>query len=142
MLSLVFVNKPISAARRTFVSHTQSEKHVWEAMPKELVADGIHRRFVSGRRITVTHFYFEKGARVPEHAHANEQVSYVLSGALRFWIGADAEETVDIGAGEVLVIPPNVTHKAEALADTLELDVFSPPRKDWLAGTDTYFRDT
>jgi len=76
---------------------------------------------------------------VPRHSHENEQLTYILEGALRFWIGPDEEEVM-VRAGEVLVIPSNVLHKAEALEDTLDVDVFSPPRQDWLDKTDDYLR--
>ena len=45
-----------------------------------------------------------------------------------------------VGAGEVLCIPPNMPHRAEAIEDTLDLDIFVPPRADWLAGSDAYLR--
>lgn len=85
----------------------------------------------------IAHVYLAKGAIVPEHAHENEQITYILEGKLRFTLG---DETVDVGAGEVLTIPPDVPHAAEALEDTLDVDVFTPPREDWLAGTDLYLR--
>lgn len=79
----------------------------------------------------------KKGCIVPEHSHPNEQVTYILEGALKFWI--DAREII-IHAGETLTIPPNMPHKAEALEDTVDLDVFYPPRADWMSGTDFYLR--
>jgi quercetin dioxygenase-like cupin family protein len=78
---------------------------------------------------------------VPQHSHDNEQFTYILEGALRFWLGADGSETVDVRAGQVLHIPSNLPHRAEALADTIDLDIFTPIRQDWLDGTDVYFRD-
>jgi len=81
-----------------------------------------------------------KGAVVPTHIHESEQVTYIVEGALRLWLGDNAEQEVTVHAGEVLTIPSNVPHKAEALADTLDIDVFSPPRQDWLAKTDDYLR--
>jgi quercetin dioxygenase-like cupin family protein len=108
-------------------------------MPRERVTDVISRRLVTGDRMMLAHVYLQKGAVVPRHQHHNEQLTYILEGALRFWIGEDERETVDVRAGEVLHIPSNVWHKAEALEDTLDVDVFSPPREDWLNGTDTYF---
>jgi quercetin dioxygenase-like cupin family protein len=111
-------------------------------MPKEKVTDVISRRLVTGDRMMLAHVYLQKGAIVPRHQHHNEQLTYILEGALRFWIGADERETVVVRAGEVLHIPSNVWHKAEALEDTLDVDVFSPPREDWLNGTDTYFHRT
>ena len=112
---------------------------VWDEMPKEQVTDQISRRLVTGERMMLAHVYLDKGAVVPKHSHHNEQLTYVLQGVLRFLIGEDQTEEVLVRAGEVLVIPSNVPHRAEALEDTLDVDVFSPPRQDWLDHTDTYF---
>ena len=79
----------------------------------------------------------EPGAIVPEHSHHNEQISYILEGALRFHVGG--EEKV-VRAGEVLIIPPHVPHSAEALERTVDLDIFTPPRQDWITGDDAYLR--
>ena len=111
----------------------------WDHLPLERVTDDIDRKLVNGERMMLAHVYLKKGAVVPKHAHENEQLTYVLEGALRFWIGEDGSEEVTVNAGEVLHLPPNVPHKAEALEDTLDLDAFSPSRQDWLDGTDTYF---
>ena len=113
--------------------------HRWADMPKEKVTDLISRRLVTGQQMMLAHVYLAKGAIVPRHQHHNEQLTYILEGALRFWIGEDGAQTMDIRSGEVLHIPSNVWHKAEALEDTLDVDVFSPPREDWLNHTDTYF---
>jgi quercetin dioxygenase-like cupin family protein len=113
---------------------------VWDELPRERVTDVIERRVITGDRVMIAHVYLEKGAVVPRHAHENEQVTYILEGALRFWIGDDEAEEIVVRAGEVLHIPSNVPHRAEALEDTLDVDVFSPPRQDWLDGTDMYFR--
>ena len=111
----------------------------WTDIPKERVTDTISRRLVTGDRMMLAHVYLDKGAIVPKHSHENEQITYILEGALRFWIGEDQQEEIVVGAGEVLHIPSNVPHKAEALGDTLDVDVFSPPRQDWLNHTDSYF---
>jgi quercetin dioxygenase-like cupin family protein len=113
--------------------------HRWDDMPKERVTDTIARRLVVGNRMMLAHVYLAKGAIVPRHSHENEQLTYILEGALKFWIGEDEAEEIIVRAGEVLVIPSNVPHKAEALEDTLDIDVFDPPRQDWLDGTDHYF---
>ena len=113
----------------------------WDDMPKERVTDDIHRRLVTGERMMLAHVYLDKGAVVPTHSHDNEQITYVLEGALHFWLGEDGGEEVVVRSGEVLHIPSNVPHKAIALEDTLDVDVFSPPRQDWLDGTDSYFHD-
>jgi quercetin dioxygenase-like cupin family protein len=108
-------------------------------MPRDRVTDEIDRRLVVGERMMLAHVYLKKGAVVPRHSHDNEQLTYILEGALRFSIGTDGAEEIIVRAGEVLVIPSNVPHQAEALEDTLDVDVFSPPRQDWLDGTDDYF---
>ena len=112
----------------------------WEDMPKERVNALLDRRLITGDRMMLAHVYLKKGCVVPKHSHENEQFTYILEGALRFWIGDDEKEEVVVGAGEVLHIPSNVFHKAEALEDTLDVDVFSPPRQDWLDKTDAYLR--
>ncbi len=114
--------------------------HRWNDMPKERVTDEIDRRLVVGERMMLAHVYLKKGSIVPRHSHENEQLTYILEGALRFSIGPEGTEQIVVRAGEVLVIPSNVPHQAEALEDTLDVDVFSPPRQDWLDGTDDYFR--
>jgi len=114
--------------------------HRWNDMPKEKVTDKIDRRVIVGDRMMLAHVYLAKGSIVPRHSHENEQLTYILQGALKFWIGEDGAQELIVRAGEVLVIPSNVPHKAEALEDTLDVDVFSPPRQDWLDGTDDYFR--
>ena len=110
----------------------------WEEMEKETVTDAIKRRIVTGEQAMLAHIYLDKGASVPTHSHHNEQITYLLEGVLKFWIGEDREELI-LKAGEVLLIPPHVPHAAEALEDCLDVDVFSPPREDWLNGTDDYF---
>jgi quercetin dioxygenase-like cupin family protein len=116
-------------------------RHVrWDDMPRERVNDLLERRLITGDRTMLAHVYLTKGCIVPKHSHENEQLTYVLEGALHFWIGDDGSEEVTVRAGEVLVIPSNVPHKAEALEDTLDVDVFCPPRRDWLDKTDDYLR--
>lgn len=110
----------------------------WDSMEKEKVTDVIHRKVISGDRAMLAQIFLKKGAIVPMHSHENEQITYLLEGTLKFWIG-EGEEEVILRGGEVLHIPSNVPHKAEALEDCLDVDVFSPPRQDWLDGTDDYF---
>jgi quercetin dioxygenase-like cupin family protein len=114
--------------------------HRWEEMPREKVSPMLDRRLITGDRLMLAHVYLKQGCVVPKHSHENEQFTYILEGALRFWIGEDEKEEVVVRAGEVLHIPSNVPHKAEALEDTLDVDVFSPPREDWLNKTDSYLR--
>jgi quercetin dioxygenase-like cupin family protein len=113
----------------------------WDKMPKERVSDTLERRLVTGERMMIAHVYLKKGAIVPKHSHDNEQLTYILEGALKFWLGESGERELVVAAGEILYIPSNLPHKAEALEDTLDLDVFSPPRQDWLDQTDAYLRE-
>ncbi len=113
--------------------------HRWDDVPLEEVKEGIGRKLVTGDRMMIAQVFLDRGAIVPMHAHENEQLTYILEGALRFWIGEERREVV-VRAGEVLHIPSGVPHEAEALEDTLDVDVFSPPRQDWLDGTDSYLR--
>ena len=114
--------------------------HRWDRIPEEPLKGTITRRLVTGERMMIAHVYLKKGDDVPRHSHENEQLTYILQGALQFWFGANDERELTVRAGEVLVIPSNVPHRALALEDTLDVDVFSPPRQDWLAGTDAYLR--
>jgi quercetin dioxygenase-like cupin family protein len=113
-------------------------RHIsWSAVEVEQVNPLLGRQLVVGQNIMVTRIHLKKGCIVPEHSHPNEQVSYITDGALKFWI--DGREIV-VAAGEVLTIPPNLPHKAEALADTVSVDIFDPPRADWIEKTDAYLR--
>ena len=114
--------------------------HRWEAMPREKLTDKLERRLITGDRMMIAHIYLKKGCLVPRHQHENEQITYVLEGALRFRLGGDPGQEVDVRTGEVLHIPSNLPHSAEALEDTLDVDIFDPPRRDWLDGTDHYLR--
>ena len=113
----------------------------WDQLPRETVSPMLDRRLITGDRMMLAHVYLKKGCIVPKHTHENEQLTYILEGALRFWIGEDESQELVVKAGEVLHIPSMVPHKAEALEDTLDVDVFTPPRQDWLDGSDAYLRD-
>jgi quercetin dioxygenase-like cupin family protein len=116
--------------------------HRWEDLPREELKEGIQRRLVSTERMMIAHVYLDSGAIVPRHEHENEQLTYILEGTLRFWLGEDDSQMVDVHAGEVLHIPSGLPHRAEALEQTLDVDIFCPPRQDWLDGSDTYLRET
>lgn len=110
----------------------------FNTMPVEHLNPLIDRQFVYGERGMLARLVLRKGAIVPEHHHENEQITYIVEGALRFTLGDG--QVITVRSGEVLVIPSNLPHKAEALEDTIDLDVFTPPRADWIAGTDAYLR--
>lgn len=113
--------------------------HRWSDVPLEKVTDQLGRKLITGERMMLAQVFLQKGCIVPKHQHENEQLTYILEGALKFFLGEDGSETLVVGAGEVLHIPSMVWHRAEALEDTLDVDIFSPPRQDWLNHTDSYF---
>jgi len=110
----------------------------WTEIETEHLNPLLERQFISTAGVTLARFLLRKGVVVPEHSHPNEQLAYVLEGALRFTV---AGETMVVRAGEVLCIPPNVPHQAEALEDTIDLDVFVPSRADWEGGGSGYLRE-
>ncbi len=121
-------------------------KQPWSTVKLEVLTPLLSRRVLTAEKTMIAQVYLKKGAIVKAHEHHNEQVTYILEGGLRFWLGENADKApnapyVDVLAGEVLLIPGNLRHQAEALEDTLDLDVFNPPREDWLNGSDAYIRE-
>jgi quercetin dioxygenase-like cupin family protein len=113
-------------------------KHIrWDELPVETLNPLFERQFVVGTQVMVARILMKKGCFVPEHSHHNEQISQVLTGSMRFSI--EGNEIV-LKAGEFLIIPPHVPHSAEALEDSTGIDTFTPPRQDWIDGTDQYLR--
>jgi len=132
------VTKPSANTPSVWVTVTVApRKAAWRTVPLEDLNPLFQRQFVVGEDIMVARVLMKKGCIVPLHSHHNEQVSYILEGALKFWV--DGKEIV-VHAGEVLTIPRNMPHRAEALEDTVDLDIFNPPRVDWINKTDQYLR--
>ncbi len=112
----------------------------WADVPLEILNPLLGRRMVSSEHMTIAQIELAKGCVVPRHSHESEQFAYILEGALRFWLGEDEARVVELAAGEMLHIPSWLPHRAEALESTLDLDIFCPPRRDWLDGDDGYLR--
>lgn len=118
-----------------------AQHYRWDDMPREELSSTIGRRIISGERAMVAQVYLAAGAVVPRHEHDNEQLTYILEGALEFTLGeGEKTQTQVVRAGEVLLIPGGLPHSAVALEDTLDVDVFAPPRQDWLDKDDAYLR--
>jgi len=113
------------------------EYQTWESVPLEVMSDMISRKIITGDKAMVAQVFLKKGAVVPEHHHESEQITYILEGALKFEIEG---KVIVVRKGEVLSIPSNVPHRAVAMEDTLDLDIFSPIRVDWLTNNDAYLR--
>ena len=122
------------------MTEAQGTHYRWDDIPHEQLSPTIGRRMISTDRVTVARLYMEAGSEVPQHAHEHEQIAMVVEGHMRLFIGANDEQVVDVAAGELVRVPPNVPHRAEMLETTLAMDVFCPPRQDWLAGDDSYLR--
>jgi quercetin dioxygenase-like cupin family protein len=123
------------------IENSGLQLHRWSDLPEEALKGTITRRLIAAERMMIAQIVLKKGDDVPKHSHHNEQITYVLTGKLRMLLGEHGEREIIVGAGEVLVIPPNLPHAAVALEDTLDVDVFSPPREDWLNKSDAYLRD-
>ena len=115
-------------------------RHNWDIVKNEALTDLIDRKMIWGENLMLAHVFLKKGSVVPLHQHENEQFSYILKGSMRFWLEKEEGDEIQVETGDVLQLPPNVPHGAIALEDTLSLDVFSPPRQDWIDGTDDYLR--
>jgi quercetin dioxygenase-like cupin family protein len=109
----------------------------WSDVEVEQLSSTIGRQFIVGTDMMIARVLLKKGGHVPMHHHHNEQITYILEGALRFVVGG---KEVVVHAGEVLCIPPHVPHEAFALEDTVDLDIFNPPRQDWIDRDDAYLR--
>jgi quercetin dioxygenase-like cupin family protein len=109
----------------------------WDEIKEEKLNDKITRKLAVGQNEMIGRLQLAKGATVPPHKHLAEQITMVMSGALKFTIGG---KDIEVRAGDVLVIPPNVVHSAIALEDTDDIDSFSPLRVDWLTGDDAYLK--
>jgi quercetin dioxygenase-like cupin family protein len=126
------MSTPTAASKAAFYS--------WSDVPSEQVKPDLSRRLITGERVMLAQVELQRGCIVPQHAHVHEQVTYVLAGCLRLTVGEDGATSYDLRAGDVIHLPSNLPHAAEALEDAQVLDVFSPPREDWLNRSDDYLR--
>jgi len=124
-------------SRRTTSKKPELKYISWSSVELEDLNPLLQRQLVVGHRVMLARVLLKKGCIIPLHSHHNEQISYILEGALKFWL--DGREIL-VNAGEVLTIPPHMPHKAEAMVDTVDLDIFNPPRADWINKTDQYLR--
>lgn len=112
----------------------------WEHIPTEQVTPKMQRKLVYGEKVMVAKMKFKDGFVVPLHSHINEQITHVLSGTIRFWFGEKKEESFDMHAGDIVVIPAEMPHEALMIGEVEEIDTWSPIRADWLDGSDDYLR--
>ncbi|MDP6563258.1 MAG: cupin domain-containing protein [Alphaproteobacteria bacterium] len=112
----------------------------WDELEMEQVGPGLDRRFIVGERLMMAQIRLAAGVKVPSHRHEHEQITNVLAGRMEFRFGENGEDKRVVGAGEVVVIPSNLPHQAEVLEAAEVIELFAPPRQDWIDGTDGYLR--
>jgi len=112
----------------------------WDEVPIEQVNPSMERKIVWGEKLMIAKLKFKDGFVVPLHYHVHEQVTQVIAGKMRFWLGENKEQVIDLEAGDVLVIPSNLPHEALMIGEVEEIDTWSPPRQDWLDKSDDYLR--
>lgn len=109
----------------------------WVDIEPEQLNALITRQYVVGTNVMLARIVLKKGAQVPSHHHVHEQISHVVEGALNFLVDG---KQITVRAGDILCIPPHVPHEVIALQDSVALDIFNPPRQDWIDGNDAYLR--
>ncbi|MFI8397439.1 MULTISPECIES: cupin domain-containing protein [unclassified Pseudomonas] len=120
--------------------HKQQPVTNWDTVPVEQLSDLIARQIIGGNELMMVKLTMKAGAIVKHHSHPNEQMTYILKGKIRFTYGLEMEQSTILCAGDVLHFPANIPHAAECLEDTVDLDVFTPPRRDWFAANgNAYF---
>ncbi|MDA1099070.1 MAG: cupin domain-containing protein [Proteobacteria bacterium] len=119
---------------------TAVQKLVLDEVTMEQVGAGMRRQLICGQQMMLARISLAAGVSVPQHQHANEQITYLLAGEMEFRFGDDGADLRHIGAGEILVIPGDMPHSANVLADAEVIELFAPPRQDWIDGTDRYLR--
>ena len=116
------------------------EKISWDSVEEEQLNPSIKRKMIWGEKVMIARLELKDKCLVPQHQHENEQITQVISGTIRFWLGKDKSEVIDINPGESLIIPSNLPHEALMIGDVVEIDTFSPPRSDWIDGSDDYLK--
>lgn len=109
----------------------------WDQIPAERLNEKFVRKIASDGKMMIARTEVEKGYVVPLHGHDNQQITWVMSGKWRFTLEG---RTVDVGPDEMISIPANIPHTAEAVETLVAYDIFTPPREDWLSGDDSYLR--
>lgn len=115
------------------------QHHRWVDRREETILGGVTRRYITSERVMIGQVTLRCGDVVPEHVHPNEQFTFVVEGAMHFWMGDDISGVI-VRAGEVIIIPSGMSHRAEVLEDTVEYDIFNPPRADWINEGDPLLR--
>ncbi|AZA85304.1 cupin domain-containing protein [Chryseobacterium shandongense] len=135
MKNLLLITTTLFAAK---ISAQNVQLFTLKQLPAKPVNELLTRGMISGEQGTIGYFTYKKGAVVPTHHHSNEQYSLITKGSVKVKI-LDKEYIVKAGDG--IIIPPNVPHSFTALEDdTIDIDFFSPARKDWIEGKDNYYQ--
>ncbi len=107
-----------------------------DAQPIEQVGPLIYRQYLHGAQSTFVKWTMKKGAVVPVHHHVNEQITWITAGEAEVY--SQGKKYV-MRAGDLMIIPPNVPHEFHFTEDTIDIDIFTPQRQDWMEGTANYY---
>lgn len=113
------------------------ELYDWNRIEKEEMNPVVARQVIHTEKLTVAKIFLKKGAVVAEHSHPNEQLTMLEQGKLAFTVEGRTEI---LSPGQALRTPPNSRHTVKAIEDCVAMDVFCPPREDWIRGDDAYLR--
>jgi quercetin dioxygenase-like cupin family protein len=105
--------------------------YTWATVAPEQLTENIRRQMISGSKEMLVRWEFTRGAVAARHSHPHEQIVVMVHGKLRLIVGET--ETI-MKSDDIVVIPPNTPHEAHALEDSVVIDIFSPPREDFLQG--------
>ncbi len=114
------------------------QQYDFENSPIEVLSDKISRQFVMGGQTMLVKWIFKKGAVVPLHFHPNEQITWITEGSAQV---KSQGKTFIVKTGDVIIFPPFAPHEFVILEDTIDMDIFSPVRLDWLTGSADYLKN-
>ena len=115
-------------------------KNSWESVIEEEVNSQMKRKIIHGEKLMIVKMRFKDGFIVPMHSHMNEQITQVSKGTIRFWLNNEESDPIDVNEGEFIIIPGVVPQKALMIGEVEETDTWTPPREDWINGTDDYLK--
>jgi quercetin dioxygenase-like cupin family protein len=139
-IAIHIYNSRVQNRHQHFEQRTMFKSYNWDKVPVEEVNPSMKRQIITGEKLMIAKMQFKDGFLVPLHSHIHEQVTQLVKGKMRFWFGDNKEKTMDMSPGDVVVIPSNLPHEALMIGDVEEIDTWSPPRQDWLDGSDHYLR--
>ena len=110
-----------------------------DAQPIEQVGPLLQRQYLHGTHSTFVKWIAKKGAVVPLHHHCHGQITWITQGQAEVY--SQGKKYI-LNAGSIMMLPPNVPHEFFFTQDTIDIDIFTPQRQDWIDGTASYYAKT